>query len=88
MIMTLLGPDLKKLYSKRKNKFTFQTTMMIGIQLLERLELIHSKGVIHKDLKAGNLTIGLDDPTKIYLIDFGLSKEIRINQYGDSDEEE
>ena len=74
--MELLGADLKKLKKQWGGKFSFQTTIMFGIQALERLEQIHSHGVIHRDIKDGNWVIGKKDPTKIYMIDFGLSEMI------------
>ena len=46
---------------------------MITIQLIQRLRSLHNLGYIHNDLKLENILIGLKDPSKIYLIDFGLS---------------
>ena len=53
---------------------------LISIQCLTRLESIHSKGVIHCDIKPENFCIGLDDKRIIYLIDFGLSKKYRSDR--------
>ena len=45
--------------------------------MLSRLEFIHSKGYIHRDVKPENFVVGLDQEAKtLYLIDFGLSKQI------------
>lgn len=43
------------------------------IQLLERVEQLHSIGYVHNDIKLENIVIGAEKPSKIYLIDFGLS---------------
>ena len=48
---------------------------MIGIQILERLEYIHSKFIIHRDVKPDNFLIGNPDKEIIYIIDFGLAKK-------------
>ncbi|CAI2373639.1 unnamed protein product [Moneuplotes crassus] len=72
--MPLLGLDIKELYRRNGRKISLKSTILFGIQALERLEHIHSKGVIHRDIKGENFCIGKEDPTKIYLIDFGLSK--------------
>lgn len=35
---------------------------------------LHSLGYVHNDIKLENILIGHKDPSKIYLIDFGLSQ--------------
>ena len=46
-------------------------------QCLDRLESVHSMGIIHCNIKPENLVIGLNDKRFIYLLDFGLSKKYR-----------
>jgi serine/threonine protein kinase len=43
------------------------------IQLIERVEQLHSIGYVHNDIKLEKIVIGTEKPSKIYLIDFGLS---------------
>ena len=43
--------------------------------MVERLKKLHESGYVHADLKPENICIGLDDPHRIYLIDFGLSSQ-------------
>jgi len=46
---------------------------MIGLQLIDRLEALHSIGYIHRDIKPDNLIVGSKEKNNIiYLIDFGL----------------
>ena len=45
-------------------------------EILEALEYIHSKGIVHADIKLANILLNRgweDDEEKIKLIDFGLS---------------
>ena len=52
-----------------------KTIFEIGYQLIQRIELVHSKGYIHRDIKPGNFVLGRGENNKIiYIIDFGLSK--------------
>lgn len=49
--------------------------MKIGAQLLQRIQVVHDQGLIHRDIKPGNIVVGLGaDSDKIYLVDFGLAK--------------
>ena len=48
---------------------------MFAIQGLERLEYVHSKNYLHRDIKPGNFVVGNPDSSQIYLIDFGNAKK-------------
>jgi serine/threonine protein kinase len=75
LIMELLGKSIDKLFSECKKNFSYKTIFQIGYQMIQRIEYIHSKGYIHRDIKPGNFVIGKGDKRKIiYIIDFGLSK--------------
>lgn len=75
MVMDLLGPDLEKVFRFCNRKFSLKTTIMLAIQMLERLESLHNLHVIHRDLKPENFLLGVGPESKrVFLIDFGLSK--------------
>ena len=75
LIMELLGKSIDKLFSECKKNFSYKTIFQIGYQMIQRIEYVHSKGYIHRDIKPGNFVIGKGDKSKIiYIIDFGLSK--------------
>ena len=76
LLMQLLGKSLDKLLIYRKKKFSIKTVSQIAYQMVQRIEYIHSKGYIHRDIKPGNFLIGKNsDSKKIFIIDFGLSKK-------------
>ena len=76
LIMQLLGKSLDKLFVDMKKKLSIKTVCMLAYQMVQRIEYIHSRGYIHRDIKPGNFLIGKNiDNKKIYIIDFGLSKK-------------
>lgn len=75
LLMELLGKSLDKLFSENDKSFSYKTIFQIGYQMVERIQYVHSKGYIHRDIKPGNFVVGRGEKNKIiYLIDFGLSK--------------
>ena len=75
LVEKLLGKSLDLLYLDLSKKFTLLDICQISLQCLSRIEFVHSKGIIHCDIKPENFSIGIDDPNFIYLIDFGLGQK-------------
>ena len=73
LIETLLGQSLCDIFKKYRRKLSLYDICLIAIQVLERIELVHAHGYIHKDIKPDNFLIGKKDKNVIYIIDFGLS---------------
>ena len=82
LIQELLGKSLDNLLFDKKYKFSLKDSCMAGIQILDRLEYIHNKGIIHRDIKADNFLIGIKKKEIIYIIDFGLAKQYLNNKTG------
>ncbi|KAJ6216464.1 hypothetical protein RDWZM_007621 [Blomia tropicalis] len=78
IVVDLLGPSLEDLFNFCNRKFSLKTVLLLADQLISRIEFIHSRDYIHRDIKPDNFLMGLGDRGNlVYIIDFGLVKRYR-----------
>jgi len=82
LVEELLGLSLYQISQKKviKNEFPIKDLCMIALQGLDRLEYIHSKNIIHRDIKPHNFLIGRKNEKIIYLIDFGFARKYKSSR--------
>ena len=80
MVMELLGESLEYNFNVKK-KFSVKTASMLGYQMLNILEFIHDRHIIHRDIKPDNFLMGIKQKNAVlYLLDFGLAKKFRSSK--------
>ena len=82
LIMNRLGPNLDEVMEQFGGKYTVATLCHIMIKSISLLKLVHSCGILHRDVKPENFCLDVSMSPNIYLIDFGISCD-----YIDEDED-
>ncbi|XP_036299100.1 casein kinase I [Pipistrellus kuhlii] len=81
LVMDLLGPSLEDLFNYCNRSFSMKTVLMLADQMISRIEYLHTKNFIHRDIKPDNFVMGVGlHCHKLFLVDFGLAKKYRDNR--------
>ncbi|KAK6930692.1 Protein kinase domain [Dillenia turbinata] len=74
-VLDLLGPSLEDLFVYCGRKFSLKTVLMLADQMITRMEYVHAKRFLHKDIKPVNFLMGLcQKANQVYIIDYRLTK--------------
>ncbi len=75
MLMDLLGSSLEDLFVENGKKLSLKTVLQVGEQMVDRIQLLHEKNILHRDIKPDNFLMGVGKNAHlVYIVDFGLSK--------------
>jgi len=78
LVFDLLGYSLKD--TMDTSKMSFITCLELGIQIIERIKVLHDHHLLHRDIKPDNFVFGQGENTnKLYLIDLGFCKRFNYN---------
>ena len=73
--MELLGPSLEDLFNYCQRRFTLKTILMLCDQMIGRVEYMHTKNFIHRDVKPKNILLNTKGEVK--LCDFGEARILK-----------
>ena len=82
LVMELMGKSLEDIFETFVvKKMSVRCVCNIAYQMMEIMEYIHKKHIIHRDIKPDNFVVGRGEKKKyIYILDFGLAKKYRSSR--------
>ncbi|KAG9057488.1 casein kinase I [Serendipita sp. 407] len=80
LVIELLGPSMEDLFDMCGRKFSIKTTCQVARQMISRVQTVHEKNLIYRDIKPDNFLIGrpgTKNANLVHMVDFGMAKQYR-----------
>ncbi|KAI9298684.1 kinase-like protein [Neoconidiobolus thromboides FSU 785] len=80
LCIDLLGKSLEDLFDLCQRKFSIKTVAMLAKNMIARVQSVHEKSLIYRDIKPDNFMIGhpsTPNANMVFMIDFGMAKFYR-----------
>ncbi|KAG1138222.1 hypothetical protein G6F37_010680 [Rhizopus arrhizus] len=80
LVIDLLGPSLEDLFDMCSRKLSVKTVAMIAKQMISRVQSVHERNLIYRDIKPDNFLIGRPGTkyaNTVFLVDYGMAKLYR-----------
>lgn len=76
MLMDLLGKSIQDIFVDQSKKMSLKSVLMLTEQMIERIQFLHEREILHRDIKPDNFLMGIGKNSHIvYVVDLGLSKK-------------
>ncbi|KAJ7621336.1 kinase-like domain-containing protein [Roridomyces roridus] len=84
LVLPKLGPTLEDLRALLPDgRFDLRMVLVVAIQMIDRYQSIHARGLIHNGMKPANICLAprdsSDPPGMLYCIDFGFTTELDVH---------
>lgn len=76
MVIDSYGINLGEFQKSYGGRLAVPAIMWIGFQMVQALEYVHGKGIIHRHIEPGNIVLGRSNRCTLHLIDFGFARSI------------